>query len=128
MLKSLKKMGLTMGFRVRSDMMFDVADEVGMLFDVNAGSMVSLNIWNPLSGLTNMSGKENAEEIARLIKRWREHPSIISWHSNAPYCLISMHPHFAGQNFETWNYFPANRNAPRAREGQLLFKKMGRLK
>lgn len=123
-LLNLKKMGITGGFRVRSDQIFELGDEVGMLFQPEIGSVVKLNIWDPKSGLTAMGGDENLEEISRRVKRWREHPSILLWSSNTSYSLNTMHPLFAGQNSLPWNFFPANRNVARAKKAQLMFKKL----
>lgn len=124
MLKNLKSMGITGGFRIRCDALLNAGDEIGMLFEVDAGSMVRFNIWDPNSGLTPMTGKEDTDDIRRKIIRWREHPSIISWRSNAPYCLTGMHPDYAGQNYDPWFYYPANKNVERAKAGQQIFKQM----
>jgi len=123
-LKNLKSMGITGGFRVYTDTLLDVGDEVGMLFAINAGSMVKLNIWDPKSGLTAMTGDENIADIRKRIRRWREHPSILMWESNTAYSLNSMHPAYAGQYFDPWFFFPANRNIDRARKAQEIFKRM----
>ncbi len=127
MLRNLKKMGITGGFRVRHDMVFNVADEVGMLLQANAGSMVKLNIWDPKSGLTAMTGNENLDDISRIVRRWREHPSIIIWQSNTAYGLAGMHPEYAGQQYDPSFFFPANRNIARAQQAQTIFRRMRKL-
>ncbi len=124
MIKNLKAMGLCMGFRVKCDVMMDVADELGFLIDADAGSLVRINIWDPKSGLTDMSGHENLEEITARVKRLREHPAIICWGSNAPFSHNTLYAGQVGLDPAPWDYFPDNRNAPRAREAHLIFKKM----
>ncbi|MDD4061330.1 MAG: hypothetical protein PHW08_11620, partial [Kiritimatiellae bacterium] len=120
-MRSMKAFGLN-GGHVRNEACMDIADEIGMLLCTSAGSMVRLNMWNPDSGLTAMTGSEDLEEIERRVKRWREHPSLVLWLSNTAYSLASMHPMFAGRQFNSWEFFPANRNAERAHEAQMIFK------
>ena len=127
MLKNLKTLGITGGYRVKCDTIFDVADDVGMLFEAHAGSMVRLNIWDGSSGLTPMTGDEDVADIERLVRRWREHPSIIYWYSNTAYGLAGMHPAYAGQDVKTWFHYPANKNVDRARDAHVIFKQMADL-
>ena len=119
----IKSMGITGGFRVRSPVEFAVADEKGLLLMGGIGSLVRYNIWNPKSGLTSMGGDERMDDLERTVRALREHPSIIVWSSNAPYALASMHPRFAGQYFNSWDYFPLNRFSQTGRDGQNIFKK-----
>jgi beta-galactosidase len=122
-MRQAKAMGFS-GGRLSDKVHLEVADEVGMPAIVNCGSFVRFNIWDPRSGLTRMDGDERREDIIRTVRNLREHPSIISWSSAAPYSLASMHPEYAGQYFNTWAHFPLNRFAQTGREGQHLFREL----
>ena len=120
---SLKKLGLTHG-SFKSELGQNVADELGLIGNKGIGSIVRLNVWDPSSGFTPMNGKEEMDDIIRLVKRFREHPSILFWSSSAPYSQISMHPEFTGRKTETWRYFPLNRASIPSMEALYVFKEM----
>lgn len=118
----VKSMGINGAIRLSSEVGLEVADELGLLVQVGCGSMVRFNIWDPKSGLTDMRGDETQEDIERVIRRLREHPSILDWFSAAPYSLASMHPQYAGQYYNAWEFFPLNRFSKTGREGQDIFR------
>jgi hypothetical protein len=122
-----KRMGLSMGFRTSSDMMLDVADAQGMLLEVDAGSLVRINIWDPTSGLTKMSGQEDTRDIETCIRRWREHPSVLLWYSAAPFSHNTLYAGHVGQPYHPWDFFPGNRDAARAQEAHAVFRDTGTL-
>lgn len=121
---NIKKMGLTGAIRIGSETAINVTDEKGIFVRKGCGSMSKINIWDTKSGLTPMTGDENKEDIERLVKRLREHPSIISWSSSAAYALASMHPQYAGQYYNSWDHFPLNRCSGPAKESQMIFKQL----
>ena len=123
-MKTVKLYGLTGGFRIGSEATFNIADEVGMNLMAGCGSFVKINIWDPKSGLTRMDGDENVDDIKRLVRRRREHPSILAWGSSTAYSLASMHPEFAGQFYDCWNYFPLNRSSSEAYQAQQMFRRL----
>ncbi|RMD77175.1 MAG: hypothetical protein D6820_11820, partial [Lentisphaerae bacterium] len=123
LMKQLKKYGFN-GARLSSEVALEVADEIGMLARTNCGSFVRINIWDTRSGLTAMNGDENIADIVRTIRKLREHPSIIAWTSNTAYSLASMHPQYAGQYYNSWDFFPLNRCSEPARQAQELFRQL----
>ena len=122
LLEKFKSQGFNFLLAGSAPALVDAVDEVGMMASVNAGSMVRLNVWNPKSGLTDMSGKERREDIIRTVKKFREHPSVVMWHSSTGYSQASMHPELVGKKIETWEYFPLNRDSVNSLKAQLIFK------
>ena len=121
-MKNIKQWGLNGGMRINSETAIKAADETGILLRPSCGSFVKINIWDTKSGLTPMNGDEDKSDIIRLVKRYREHPSIICWSSTTAYALASMHPQYAGQYFNSWDFFPLNRCKAPARQAQYIFK------
>lgn len=118
---SARAQGITYaGFN--SEVAFDLADELGFTGARPIGSVIRLNVWNPKNGFTAMNGEERMDEIERTVRRFREHPSILHWISNAPYSQVSMHPEMVGRYPESWNYFPLNRASEPCREAQYIFR------
>ncbi|MDA3799501.1 MAG: hypothetical protein PF692_10520 [Kiritimatiellae bacterium] len=120
----LGEWGINSGYRIKSKVVMDAADETGMMYRIGCGSFVKINIWDTKSGLTSMTGDENKEDIERYVKKYREHPSIICWASNTAYALASMHPQYAGQWYNSWDFFPLNRCKGPAKEAQEIFKEL----
>ena len=104
------------------DVLANLTDEIGIMTYVVVGSLVRFNIWNPRNGLTAMTGNERVDDITRVVKRFREHPSVAFWVSHAAYSQASMNAELVGRPFETWKYFPLNRNSAGSKEAQELFR------
>lgn len=123
----LKEAGITGGIRCSSENAVRMADRHGLHLLMNCGSFVRVNIWDPKSGLTPMNGDESRDDVIRRVKRLREHPSILAWSSNTAYALASMHPEYAGQRFNSWEYFPLCRASAEAKTAQELFRELTEL-
>lgn len=124
LIRALKEQGQTFShWGPRSEAIFNVGAEEGLMCMMGAGSLVRLNIWDPRNGLTTMTGDEAEDDIERNVKRLREQPSILGWVSAASYSQASMHPEYNAKPFETWKFFPLNRDSANSYIAQQQFRK-----
>lgn len=123
----LKEAGISGGIRCNNENAIRMADKHGLHLLQNCGSFIRVNIWDPKSGLTPMNGEESREDVIRRVKRLREHPSILAWSSNTAYALASMHPEYAGQYYNSREYFPLSRSSAEAKTAQELFRELAEL-
>jgi beta-galactosidase len=118
-----KKIGFTWGwqFRLEGDTLFDVTDRQGMLIMRDVGRLMQ-NIYNPDTPEKDAAAR--AAEIARVVRHWREHPSIILWWSDAPYSTgDTLYAGLVGKVSDPWNYFPENTDPEKSRRAHLMFKR-----
>jgi hypothetical protein len=118
-----KKIGFTWGwqFHLEGDTFFDVTDRQGILVMRNAGRIMK-NIYHP--DVSEAEAAARAAEIARVVRHWRERPSLVLWWSDAPYSTgDTLYSSLVGKVSDPWNYFPENNNPEEARRAHLLFKR-----
>jgi beta-galactosidase len=124
LIRALKEQGQTFShWGPRSEAIYNVGAEEGLMCMMPAGSLVRLNIWDPRNGLTTMTGDEAEDDIERNVKRLREQPSILGWVSAASYSQASMHPEYNAKPFETWKFFPLNRDSANSYIAQQQFRR-----
>lgn len=119
--RNAKAMGLTGGYRTDSNVVLDACDKVGML--VTYQYLGALDI--PVERL--VVGKDEAgdpggdvdqvvaekldaskERILRWLRKYREHPSILTWTARAPWARMTLNSLMIGNVEDPWNYWPGN--------------------
>ncbi len=122
-----KKIGFTWGwqFRLEGDTFFDVADRQGMLVMRDAGRLMK-SFFDP--DVPEKDAAARAAEITRVVRHWREHPSLVLWWSDAPYSTgDTLYSGLVGKVSDPWNYFPGNRDPEKTRGAHLMFKRVADL-
>jgi beta-galactosidase len=120
-----KKVGFTWAWHdpLEGDAFFDVTDRQGMLVMRSAGGMMKEeDYFNP--DVPDADAAARAADIARVVRHWREHPSLILWWSDAPYSANdSLYSRLVGKVSDPWNYFPENADPEKSRRAHLMFKR-----
>lgn len=119
-----KKIGFTWAWHdpLEGDAFFDVTDRHGMLVMRSAGGLMKEeDYFNP--DVPEADVATRAADIARVVRHWREHPSLVLWWSDAPYSANdSLYSRLVGKVSDPWNYFPENANPEKSRRAHLVFK------
>jgi len=121
-----KKVGFTWAWRfpgLEGDAFFDITDRQGMLVVQSVGGLMQgEEYFDP--DVPEAVATARAADIARVLRHWREHPSIIMWWSDAPYSTgDTLYSGLVGKVSDPWNYFPENTDPERSRRAHLMFKR-----
>jgi beta-galactosidase len=120
-----KKVGFTWAWHdpLEGDAFFDITDRQGMLVMRSAGGLMKEeDYFNP--DVPEADAEARAADIARVVRHWREHPSLVLWWSDAPYSTgDTLYSRLVGKVSDSWNYFPENANPEKSLRAHLIFKR-----
>lgn len=131
-MRAFRGAGIRAVHGISGDMAFTVADEVGVLVALcNVGGLdVPVNVLAALGrdeagdagGDADFTGGDDAkyrasqERLAAVIRRWREHPSILTWQIRSPWSRVTLDSRKVGLSENPWDYWPGNNNPENNRQ------------
>lgn len=123
--------------RLSSDVAFETADRVGVL--IAQGPVGALDVPVEIApalrkdeagdagGDADFVGgdaekyERSKRRIIRSVKRWREHPSILTWSFRSPWSRVTLDTTQVGRSEDPWKYWPGNADEEKTENNRLRY-------
>jgi beta-galactosidase len=131
-MRAFRGAGLRAVHGISGDMAFTVADEVGVMIALsNVGGLdVPVEVVAALgrdeagdaggdadfTGGTDEKYLASQDRLGTVIRRWREHPSILTWQIRSPWSRVTLDSTQVGLSDNPWDFWPGNNNPENNRQ------------